>query len=332
MKILLVGPGSIGQRHLRNIILLGYTDIAVVSRSGSIAEFSACTFYNTLSEAINRGLYDAAILCTPTAFHLPALQALLQANIPNIYIEKPISHSYHDMDAIIALQAIHQTNIVVGYDLHFEPGLQKVKTLIDGGIAGKIVSVNAQVGQYLPDWRPAQDYTKTMSAKIESGGGVMLDLVHEFDYLIWLIGSPQLVGCFNTNTQSLQIETEDIAEVLIRFTTGCVGTIHLDYLQQKLVRNCMFTGTAGSIFWNLAESKVAWIGADKMEHSFSYETFSRNDRFIEIMKSFLSGNNDPRLTNLFDGLKSLQCVLAAKASAQTQQFIDMRTHNFIPAL
>jgi predicted dehydrogenase len=328
LKIILIGLGSIGQRHLRNLLHLGYNGVSVVRRSGVLpGEFSYLPVYTSLNEALAANQFDAGIVCTPTSFHAVSVKALLQASVPNIYIEKPVSHNYDGLQEIVRLSKSYSNNIVVGYDLHFDPGMMKVKELLDANIVGKVVSVNAVVGQYLPDWRPKEDYRKGMSARKETGGGVMLDLVHEFDYLHWLIGKAKTIAAQCSNSGALEIETEDVAEVLLRFSEGTIGTIHLDYLQQKLIRNCLITGYNGSIKWNLAESKVSWIDNNKSEQEFNYTGFDRNDRFLSIMKSFLANSKDNRLTNLADGLESLRWVLAAKQSAELNQFVDMETFN-----
>ncbi len=324
MKILLIGLGSIGLRHLRNLLTLAYSGVSVVSRSGRLPEeFSSLPVYSSLPAALSSATFDAAIVCTPTSFHFHSVKALLEAQVPNIYIEKPVSNSLNGMDVLLALSASYQNNIVVGYDLHFDPGMQKVKQLIEEDAIGKVVSVNAQVGQYLPDWRPKEDYIKGMSARKETGGGVMLDLIHEFDYLLWLMGPAKTVACQYSNSGALNIETEDVCEVLLHFKNGVIGTIHLDYLQQKLVRNCLITGYGGTITWNLAESKVNWINKNKEEFAFDYKGFERNDRFIEIMKAFLENKNDPRLTTLRQGVESLRLVLAAKHSAENTVFAEL---------
>lgn len=328
MKILLVGLGSIGRRHLRNILALGYENIVLVSRSGILPdEFSFLPVYSNLQFALSAARYDAAIVCTPTSLHVESVKALLSAKVPDIYIEKPVSHSLDEMDEVVCLSKLYPNNVFVGYDLHFDPGLQKVKQLLSEDVIGKVVSVNAQVGQYLPDWRPHEDYRKGMSARKETGGGVMLDLVHEFDYLLWLIGSVRNVACQYNISGALEIETEDVCEVLLRFANDVIGTIHLDYLQQKLVRNCMITGYEGSIFWDLAQNTVRWIDKQKQENIFSYQGFERNERFVQIMRSFLENPQDPRLTSLEKGIESLKLVLAAKYSAENSVFVMPGTFN-----
>ena len=328
MKILLIGLGSIGKRHLRNIITIGYNDVNVVSRSGILPEeFSNLKVYTAIGEALENNNYDAAVVCVPTAQHIIAINQLLAANVPSIYLEKPVSHSFQSIGEIIAGAKKNATHFVVGYDLHFDLGLQKVKLLLNENIIGHLISANAQVGQYLPDWRPHEDYRNGMSAKQATGGGVMLDLVHEFDYLHWLVGNVETIASINKNSGALDIETEDVAEVLLKFSNGVIGTIHLDYLQQKLVRECMFTGSEGTIFWNLAESKVNWIDKKKVENEFSYQSFERNDRFIATMKAFLEKQQDDRLTFIDGGLQSLKMVLAAKYSSKHNVFVQMDQFN-----
>lgn len=332
MKIVLIGLGSIGQRHLRNLLHLGYSQVTVVSRSGILPhEFSSLSVCTTLAEALAKNKFDAGIVCTPTSLHLTSLKALLQAFVPNIYIEKPVSHTYDGLAEVLQLAALYKNNIVVGYDLHFDPGMMKVKELFATNAIGKVVSINAQVGQYLPDWRPQQDYRKGMSAKKETGGGVMLDLVHEFDYLHWLMGDAKTIAAMYVNSNTLEIETEDAAEVLLQFASGAIGTIHLDYLQQKLVRNCLITGAKGSIQWSLAQNKVWWIDNNKKESNYSYDGFERNDRFISILQTFLSANDDVRLTSFKQGIESLRWVLAAKQSSQQNVFIDMASYKPLTA-
>ena len=113
--------------------------------------------------------------------------------------------------------------------------------------------------------------------------------------------------------------------MLLKFKGGQSGSIHLDYFQRTLVRQCLFTGTAGSIVWDLANSAVTWNGTDKLWHRFDYADFVRNDRFVAIVQSFMraftASEWDERLTTLEQGLASLQLVLAAKQSSESQSFV-----------
>lgn len=322
--ILVIGLGSIGQRHFRNLKELGVARISVVSsRSQFPEDIVPYKHFPDLHSAFFSGeKFSFAFVCTPTARHSEDMYSLLGNNIQNIYLEKPVSHQLIGTDEIEKLILDKGLRVVVGYDLHYDPGMDKVRSLLEANMIGQIVGVNAVVGQYLPDWRPHEDYRLGMSASKERGGGVMLDLIHEIDYLRWLFGRVDELACFYSNTGALEIETEDLSHIICRFDKGVLGNLSLDYLQRELVRYCRITGTDGSLLWNLAEGKVEWITADG-QGEYSYDGFERNDRFKQIIGSFLSGKEDDRLTTYSDALHSLEVVEAAKRSSQERIFIKL---------
>lgn len=324
MKILLIGLGSIGTRHLQNILALGYTKVDVVSSKTALpAEFTQCQLYKTIDEAFNNNNYHAAIICTPSAMHAQQLIQLLQHHIPMIYVEKPVSNSMSDINTIRQLAVTYPNRIIVGYDLHFDPGMQKVKELLTANAIGTIVSVNVFAGQHLSQWRPYEDHRKGMSARQETGGGVLLDLIHEFDYLYRLFGDVTTVSCNIINTGSLEIETEESADVSLKFSNGVSATVHLDYLQQQLIRYAIITGTNGTITLNLAERFVHLINKAGKDDTFNYNSFERNERFVTAMQSFLSEKDDERFSTFEDGIKSLAIVLAAKEAASKNCVVSL---------
>ncbi|WP_425639506.1 Gfo/Idh/MocA family protein [Algoriphagus yeomjeoni] len=320
-RIVIIGLGSIGSRHFNNLKSLGYQNITLVSsKITKSAEWDGYEVFSTLDEATENHKYTHAFVCSPTAFHVGQLKALVQAKVPKIYLEKPISHNLDDLEQFKVASALG-VQIYVGYDLHFDPGLTKVRELLNEKAIGKVYSANAFVGQYLPDWRPYEDHRKGMSASEVKGGGVMLDLIHEFDYLIWLLGSVHTVSAIYQENPELEIETEDVADVLIRFDSGATGTIHLDYHQRVLIRNCVFTGALGTIIWDLAARTVTLTLADKKEEVFDFSDFERNDRYLEIVKAFMNEGSDDRICTFEQGLQSLQLVVASKLSSQSSTIL-----------
>lgn len=324
MKILVIGFGSIGKRHTENILSLGYHDVAVISNKEKLDEkFKAVKIYKTIANAFAENFFDAAFICTPTSKHIADLLLLLNYKVPNIYLEKPVSNDYSFIDEAIAQSNSYNAAITVGYDLHFHPCLQKAKELINAKAIGKIISVNAFAGQHLSQWRPYEDYTQGTSAKKETGGGVLLDLIHEFDYLYWLLGDVETVMCNTINTGTLKIETEEAADVLLKFASDIIGSVHLDYLQPQLMRYCIFTGEQGNININLTENKVS-TNINGTKNIFDFSDHVRNNRFISIADSFLQNKNRHLQTTLSEGLKSLQIVLAAKRSTQTGCSVNIK--------
>jgi predicted dehydrogenase len=319
---LIIGFGSIGKRHLENLMVLGHENIIIVSKSNQ--KFKNFKTYTNLELSISENLISHAFICSSTASHHESLKILLNNKIENIYLEKPISNNLENLKKITPELLSNCKRLVVGYDLHFDKGLNKIKQIIQDGTLGSIYSLNAIVGQYLPDWRPNQDYKIGMSAKIDEGGGVMLDLVHEFDYIRWLLGQPNKIACFFQNNQELKIETEDVADVLVQFENKISATIHLDYHQKTLIRNCMITCEKATVFWDLPTQEVKINFKNGKSELFKFDNYSRNERYIEILNAFLDNSKfDSRLTTFDDALISLKMVLGAKESSNLNKMITL---------
>jgi len=331
-KILIIGLGSIGKRHLKNLRELGFNDISVVSRSknhGRLVDKNLC--FTTIEEACKKNKYDIAVIATPTARHLSDMRKIIGFGIKHIYLEKPISNNMENVYDMLETIKKYSVNVNVGYDLRFDLGLIKVKELISKQAVGTIVSFLAEVGQYLPDWRKGIDYRHCMSAKKELGGGVMLDLIHEFDYIEWLFGPiKEILGKYSKKSD-LEIETEDISINLIETASGILGTLHLDYLQKELSRSCKIIGDKGTIIWDYKNAFVAWNSIkDGSWEKYDYSHFKRNDRFIEAIRAFMEGcsnsdeyQKDRRLVSFEEGISSLKLVEFAKKSNQLKKVLKV---------
>jgi predicted dehydrogenase len=321
-NVLLVGLGSIGTRHLQNLEALGHKNISVVTKSGRAKEgFEQFEFYTTIGNACSNKDFDVIIIATPTSNHISDLLEALENNIKNIYLEKPVSHSLSDINKVKEKLTLSSVNLVVGYDLHFDPGLILMKKYIDTEQIGKVVSFISEVGQYLPDWRPGIDYRKSMSAHRVQGGGVMLDLVHEFDYINWLVGPVVSIGGRNDKISNLEIDTEDISVNIVETASGALGTIHLDYLQCELSRSCKIIGDKGVVVWNYNNSTVKFMShQDRSWITHDFSNYKRNDRFIDIMNAFMTsceGEGDSRLVGFKDAIKSIELVELSKKSNES---------------
>lgn len=322
-SILIKGIGSIGRRHCSNLLGLGFDQLVLVSGQSEFpSEWPSFPVYKEVKDALANHQISHGIIASPTAYHMNDLEEMLSLGIKNIYLEKPVSHNLEKVEELLEISR-GKAKVIIGFDLHYDPGLIKVKELMDQNVLGKIYSANAFVGQYLPDWRPHEDYKKGMSASIEKGGGVMLDLVHEFDYLCWLLGNPKQVAAIYQNNRELGIETEDLADVLIGFENGITGTIHLDYHQKSLIRNCVLTGQNASIIWDLGARTVIVQYKSGEREEFDFSQFERNDRYVSIMKDFMKGANDKKLTSFENGIKSLKLVLAAKKASEQSTMIQL---------
>lgn len=320
-RILIAGLGSMGRRHLRNLLQLGVRDIILLRRSTEpFSEARDLPVFTDLAKALETGP-NVVIICNPSAYHLQVALPAAQAG-RNLFIEKPLSNSWEGVEDLLA--AVRQKNLLaaVGFDLRFDPGLCRVKNLLEEDAIGRVVAIQAQVGQYLPDWRPWEDYRKGASAQAEKGGGVILELIHELDYVTWLLGPITRLFCFAEKISGLEIDTEDTAAMLLKFKSGAIGTIHLDYIQRVPSRTCRIIGDQGTLVWDYFGQKVAlYKPGDNAPGEFAYSNFERNDRFRDEMRHLLAcldGREQPRV-DIETASRSLKLALAAKQSASTGQ-------------
>lgn len=258
-RILIAGLGSIGLRHLKNLLQLGAEDILLLrTKNEAVKEAPHLPIFTILQNALNQNP-DAVIVSNPTSQHLDIALPAAKAGC-HLFLEKPVSHTWQDVDTLLATVKQKELIGMVGFDMHFDPGLRKVHQLLEDGVIGRVTAIQAQVGQYLPDWHPWEDYRKGVSAQVDTGGGVILDLIHEIDYVTWLMGEAKEVMSMSGRVSRLEIQTEDTAAILIRFMNNAIGTINLDYIQRTLSRSCRIVGEEGTITWDLMKQKVSWSG------------------------------------------------------------------------
>ena len=323
MNVLVIGLGSIGLRHLNNLVHLKIKKISVVRRNKKAHE--NFNIYDSIESAFKNEIFSHVIISNPSSLHFKAFKKVIINNVSKIYLEKPIATNLKDGLEILNLSKKYpNTSVIVGYDLRFDPGLNKIKNIIDSKVLGSLISFQSEVGQYLPDWRPHQDYRNGMSAVKKLGGGVMLDLIHEYDYINWLLGPIIKIVGFHDKISSLEIETEDISKVIMQTKCGAIGTISLDYIQKKLVRNCKLVFSNGIITWDNTKSKVSWkLNSKKSYNHYEYKNFTRNSRFLSAMKNFLDLDKKSFINSstLIDGIKSLELVNNAKKSCENNTII-----------
>ena len=334
MKFLITGLGSIGQRHYRNLFALGERNI-VVYRTGRgsnkkfiaafIKEFRPKIFYD-FSEALAYKP-DAVIITNPTALHVRlARQAM--ASGAHVFTEKPFSHSLAGTQSLIDLAKKKKLVGYVGYNLRFHPLLRKMKHWFDSGAIGKPVSARAEIGEYLPDWHPWENYRKTYAAREDLGGGVVLTQSHDIDYLYWFFGKAERVAAFGGTKSDLGIDADDMAEAIIEFRSGVVASLGMNYLARPPKRQFEILGTQGRMLWDyhgkiLKLAPFKQNAAPRIVHE--PKNFERNTMFIEELKHFIrcAEGKDKPLVDLADGMESLKIALAVKGSIKKGKIINV---------
>ena len=330
MKGLVIGGGSIGTRHLRNLMALGLTNMALVEpdeqrRENLIREFGVIGHKH-----LDQGLSwepDFVVIATPT--HLHAAQALEIASKGfHMFIEKPLAHSVEYLSEIEAEVRRQKLITLVGCNLRFHPGLNKVKQLLEDGAIGRVVAARIEFGQYLPDWHPLEDYRQGYSARRSQGGGVVLDVIHEIDYARWLLGEVKSVVCFSGKLSRLEIDSDDTAAILMRISSNAICEIHLDYIQREYSRSCHVIGDEGTIRWNYSEGEVCYyLARDQQWHSYKNPTdWEPNHMYLDEMRHFLRCLNyeEESTLDVSQGKRVVEIALGAISSAETESIVNFK--------
>jgi predicted dehydrogenase len=249
-------------------------------------------------------------------------------------MEKPISNTLERVDELAEILKSSGSKLYVGFQFRFNPGLRQIATLLKEGAAGRLASVHVHWGEYLPDWHPWEDYRQSYAARTELGGGVVLTLCHAFDYLRWLLGDVSELWAF-AGDQSLGLAVEDTAEIGLKFKSGVIGSVHLDYVQRPGKHLLEIIGTEGTIQWNGADNIVQLYSTRQVNRNNAGnggleskkfpppEGFERNKMFLEETQHFLDvvyGRDEP-LCTLDDGIQALRIALAAHESSASGKLV-----------
>ena len=326
-RVLIVGLGSIGQRHLRLArILLPEADIRVLRRQATseVPEYSNGCFAH-IDEAIAFTPQIAAI-ANPAPFHIDTAQALANSGV-HLLIEKPISDSLKGVEQLLEICHKQATVLLIGYNLRYLPSLQRFRGLLGEHVIGKVLSVRCEIGQFLPSWRPGSNYRLGVSARQSLGGGALLELSHELDYLRWIFGEVEWAKATLSRQSGLDIDVEDSAHLTLGFVPESdghrlIGTVNLDFIRHDTTRLCTAIGEHGSLRWNGLTGEVALFQAGAKDwRKESIHQNQRNDSYLAQWQHFITcivENNVPLVTGE-DGLKVLEIIEAARYSAAAEQ-------------
>jgi predicted dehydrogenase len=327
MRFLVVGAGSIGSRHGRNLAALGHRVLVWDvdgDRLRAAASLPGIDAAASLDGAL-AGRPDAVLVCTPPALHLEVSRRALAVDT-HLFVEKPIAHVSEGVPALIDEARRRRRVLAVGFNLRFLPSLRHVKALLESKRVGNVLAVRAEFGSYLPDWRAGRDYRDNYAVHTAQGGGILLDAIHELDYLGWLHGKATEVVCTAGHSSDLAGDTEDLAEVTVRFESGVVAQVHLDYVQRRYRRNLQVIGDAGVLVWDYPTHTVTVHGAEpSSDETIQIDDGDANEMYLEEMRHFIRclEAGEPPLVDGLEGLRSLRLVEAAKRSARERRAVKL---------
>lgn len=327
---LVVGFGSIGRRHVRNLKKLFENCTITVLRHGNGCDKLNNMVCNGVDRCVDNldtvleNNLTAAIIANPASLHLETACLLAEKRIP-LFIEKPFSHSTAGLSEFIDLCDETGIELMIGYNLRFSPSLQKFKQLLAEDAVGRVLSVKSEVGQFLPLWRPAQDYRLSVSAQKKLGGGVLLELSHEIDYLVWLFGDVESVNGVVRRQSDLKIDVEDMAQVFLVFserTDGkkIVASVSMDFFRHDTTRSCTVIGTRGTLRWDGIKRSVELFEKTKGEWQLLFlDETDANDSYMRELRFFVEQIESEKIpfikTSVYDAKHVVEIIEAIKTSS-----------------
>lgn len=301
MKILIIGLGSIGKRHVK-VLRSIYEDVTFFAfrRHSSASNYEGVTNIFDLSEVDDT--IDFVIIANPTSEHFDTLRKVIHFNKP-IFIEKPLSHSLDQ--SLELLNEIKKRNLItyVGCNLRFHPAIQFLKEHLTDK---RILETTLYCGSFLPDWRADTDYRETYSAQKKLGGGVHLDLIHEIDYCVYLLGFPQNTHRYCATKSSLEIDSCDIAHYTLEYEHySTFITMNYYRTDPKRTLEIVFEDDTWNV--DLIQNKIT-----NSKNEIVFQTpFERLQTSLDQMKYFISciQSNSSTMNDFEMGLKTLEICI-----------------------
>ncbi len=309
MRFLVMGCGSIGERHIRNLAAEapGSTIDAFDPQDERLRAVAEKHRITPVKEDAIDSKYDCVLVCTPPNSHLDLAARAARVG-SNVFVEKPLSSGLQGVQAL--RDTVKESGVLafVAYNFRFNRGINMVKEMVASKKFGKVLHASAYFGQYLPDWRPWQDYAKSYTARKDLGGGIIHDGSHEIDYLVWLFGRPKTIQSQFAYTDTLAADTEAMADITLQFD-GTAGSIHLDFVRREYRRSLELLCENSIIQWSLSDDAVRTF--DPASKSWSSQKLDEdvNEMYISEIRHVLGCIKDRKRSGIIDlenGISTLE--------------------------
>ena len=326
MKAVIVGYGSIGKRHCRNLSKLKNIQCLVVTNRKRV-NLPSKNFqkFNSLDECLKLNP-DVGFITNESSKHVKTAIKLANAGC-HIFVEKPLSHNSLEVEKLLKL--VNKKNLItlIGCNFRFHPCLIKIKKLISLKKIGRIIFVQAENGSFLPDWHTCEDYRKSYAARKELGGSVVLTSIHEIDYLFWLFGSVKEVYSITGKFSGLDMNADDLSSTILRFKNDVIGEIHLDHFQRSFSRGCKIVGTNGTITWDSRTNVIKLFNnkTKKWKNVMKLKKFDLNSTYVNEITHFLEcvKKNKKTTNNLKEGMIVQNIALAILKSSRKKKMVKL---------
>lgn len=329
--ILIIGSGSVGKRHAKNLKELGCKISCMDPRADRCEdlknEVPLVSWYTDLNDIPEEVNFNGVIIASPTAFHKEHTLWGIKSKIP-VLLEKPAAMTAEEAYQIREAASEHIVPIVLGYSWRWWPPLQEVRKLIASNTIGSLRHVQFHMSAHLADWHPWEPYQSFFMSKKALGGGALLDESHWIDLMIWFLGNPDKITGHVSKISDLEIETDDNVDIICSYKDVNV-TIHLDLYGRPHEKFIRFVGENGTLLWSANPNRIS-ICKDADQHWETHDfNNERNDMFIGVAKEFMSVLNggSPQTCTFDDGVKVMELIEAVRSSSNTGKTI-LTNNNF----
>jgi len=328
VKLAIIGLGSIGRRHLGNFHTVGVKDLTAWdadagARNAALAQFPFANVTSTLEAALDGAA--GVVVCTPPDSHL-ALGRMALERGAHVMVEKPLTQTLEGVEAWLRACDAKRVRVLTAYNWRYWPPMLLAERLLKEGRIGPLRAARTEYAYHLPHHRyPGRDYRNFYMAKAAQGGGCLLDESHAIDYMRWLCGEITEVSAVVDKISSLEIDTDDIADLTVRFASGAVGNIHMNLFAWNMHSHFELMGEAGVLQWRRFENEIRLFDpkADRWE---IYPSSSQlNDMYVEEARHFVAcvrGEATPACDG-WDGFETMKVIDAARRSAAERRWVSV---------
>ena len=326
--ILIVGFGSIGKRHLKNIMENFDAKIILCTKRTDLKKYekNGIIVVKSLSEALKHEP-NIAFITNETSYHVQTAIKLAKKNI-DLFLEKPISNSMHDVKKLEKI--IHNKKLIsqIGCNMRFHPCIIKIKEILKTEKLGKVISVHVESSSYLPDWHPYEDYRHGYAAREDLGGGISLTCIHELDFLYWFFDDVEKIFSITGKFSDLEITADDLSVMTLIFKNKIIGEVHLDYIQRPDFKSCTIKGVKGTLNWDSSSNEVKIFYRDRKSWKIELKLkhFEKNSMYVDELNYFFTciDMKNSTMNDISDGIKTLQIILSAKKSSKLGKMITVK--------
>jgi predicted dehydrogenase len=327
VKLAVIGLGSIGRRHLQNFRAVGVEtlsayDAVPAQRAAAARQFPFAEVTPTLEPALDGA--HGVVICTPPDSHLPLARMGAERGA-HLMIEKPLTQSVDGVEEFLRGCDAKGLRVLTAYNWRYWPPMLLVEHMLKEGRIGPVRAARTEYAYHLSIRYPGGDYRKSYMADARQGGGCLLDESHAIDYMRWLVGEIVEVSAVVDRVSSLEITSDDIADLTVRFVSGTVGNIHMDLFAWNMHSHFELLGEAGVIQWRRLENEVRVFFPDVNRWEVYPFTCQLNDMYVEEARHFLAcirGEALPRCDG-WDGLKTMRVIEAARRAAAERRWVQV---------